>query len=75
MIIPVYPFPPLPYRFSEATGVDIIMLVHGTSGHFDLGPQLGTLIIDLVSKDNLPIKMVALGWIKMKMKNSNEGEG
>ena len=52
---------------AERTNDDLLELVKGTDGSFELRPLLETLTSELLNKEDVPTKMAALGWINMLM--------
>jgi vacuole morphology and inheritance protein 14 len=52
---------------AERTNEDLLSLVKGTEGNFELRALLETLTTELLNKEDVPTKMAALGWINMLM--------
>ncbi len=54
---------------AERTNDDLLGMVKGTDGAFELRPLLETLTSELLNKEDVPTKMAASGWINMLMES------
>lgn len=52
---------------AERTNDDLLNLVKGTASPFELRSLLETLMNELLTREDVPTKMAALGWINMLM--------